>query len=155
MDFAFPDLSKSAGLSSSSRAGENVGQAAASATAPQPRLPLTAYSTVTHAGPSRSNKSLPTTAAEGTKASSDKAGQSQIDYLRLISSEGAEPSQPLRRDIPLSELQSHGTARDAWICLKGKVYDVTTYLQVSSRRGMMAAERRRTSLDYSDVDVDY
>ena len=143
MDFAFPDLSKSSGLPVSSSSSGAGGHAAASAAAPQPRLPLTAYSTVTHVGPSRSNKSAPTTAAEGTKASSDKAGQSQVEYLRLISSEGAEPSQPLRRDIPLSELQSHGTARDAWICLKGKIYDVTTYLQVSAQRGMMAAKSNR------------
>lgn len=140
MDFAFPDLTKS-GLASS---GEIVGQSAASgpsASLKQPRLPLTAFSTVTHAGPSSSNKPAPTTAAEGIKASSDKAGQSQVEYLRLISSEGAGPSQPLRRDIPLSELHLHGTAGDAWICLKGKVYDVTTYLQASGQRGIMGGGR--------------
>ncbi len=37
--------------------------------------------------------------------------------------------QPLRQGITLDELRQHSTAADAWIALKGKVYDITAYVK--------------------------
>ena len=121
MDFAFPDLSKRMYPSEAPTSGPATS-----------RLPLTAFSTVTHARSVRQHhEDEPSPTDVMHKVTSEKAGKSQMDYLRLESGERAGPSQALRHDIPLSELRLHDKAGDAWICLKGKVYDMSSYVNVS------------------------
>ena len=129
MDFAFPDLSKAAESSRVAAVDEP-------APAPTPRIPLGLLATVTHAGPPRSTE-VSSSASSSSKVTSEKSGKSQVDFMRLLSSEEGEAgtSQPLRKDIPLSELQQHNTAGDAWICIKGKIYDMSTYMTVGFKAG--------------------
>lgn len=37
--------------------------------------------------------------------------------------------QPLRRNIPMSEVAIHNTKQDGWIVLKGNVYNISPYLK--------------------------
>ena len=129
MDFAFPDLSKA--VESSRAAAGNE-----SAPAPTPRVPLGLLATVTHAGPPKSTEES-SSASSSSKVTSERSGKSQVDFMRLLSSTEDETgtSQPLRKDIPLSELQQHNSAGDAWICIKGKIYDMSMYMTVGPREG--------------------
>ncbi|KXZ49260.1 hypothetical protein GPECTOR_22g853 [Gonium pectorale] len=59
-------------------------------------------------------------------------GYSQVDWLRLSKSgtdlnglDGAS----LRRDITLDEVKQHRTPEDAWMVLRGKVYNISPYLR--------------------------
>ncbi|EIE25832.1 cytochrome b5, partial [Coccomyxa subellipsoidea C-169] len=58
-------------------------------------------------------------------------GYSQMDWLRL--SRGSQDlagrqGQPLRRDITMEEVKAHRTKSDAWTVLRGKVYNITPYI---------------------------
>eukprot|EP00955_Chlamydomonas_euryale_P051232 354819-Chlamydomonas_euryale.AAC.2 len=55
----------------------------------------------------------------------------QVDYMRMMSGGGggaAGSERPQGRGISRDELRAHRSPGDAWIALKGKVYDVTSYL---------------------------
>mmetsp|Transcript_25484 Transcript_25484/g.75332 ORF Transcript_25484/g.75332 Transcript_25484/m.75332 type:complete len:147 (-) Transcript_25484:497-937(-) len=63
-------------------------------------------------------------------APTEKAA-SQVDYMRMMSGGGggaAGSERPQGRGISRDELRAHRSPGDAWIALKGKVYDVTSYL---------------------------
>ena len=54
-----------------------------------------------------------------------------MDWVRLKASSSdlaQRKGTPLRRSIPLSELQEHKSQHDCWIALKGVVYQVSSYL---------------------------
>lgn len=70
-------------------------------------------------------------AGAGKGTGFDKGARSQVEYLRSQHGPlGAAPapSVPLR-PISLQELSQHKAVGDAWIALKGRVYDVTRYVQ--------------------------
>ena len=132
MDFAFPDLTKAVKTSAPAAVDH------ADDPAPTPRrIPLGLLATVTHAVvPKIADSASDVTSSLSSKqAGGEKSGKSQVDYMRHLSSEDTGPSQPLRRDIPLSELKQHSTAGDAWMAIKGKVYDISSYMTVRKQRG--------------------
>ncbi|GAX78438.1 hypothetical protein CEUSTIGMA_g5879.t1 [Chlamydomonas eustigma] len=134
------------------------------------RLPLTAFSTVMHASPKPSSSCYSDTDAISNTESgnrvvpvrkpSERAGQSQLQYLRSLNDELEAPTS-LRKDITLEELKNHNTATNAWIALKGKVYDVTGYLQYhpgGSKILISSAGKDATELFkkyHSWIDADY
>ena len=132
MEFSFPDLvNRTDKLPTASTSTEQKD----SGSVATPRVPLTAFSTVTHAVSSKPKDEISSTSSDVHKVTSEKAGASQMDYLRLETKEDAGTSQGLRNGIPLSELRMHDKPGDAWISLKGKVYDMSSYLQVGWRVG--------------------
>lgn len=59
-------------------------------------------------------------------------GYSQVDWLRRTKSgedlNGLQ-GKALRKDIPMDEVKLHKTEDDAWMVLRGKVYNITPYLK--------------------------
>eukprot|EP00884_Botryococcus_braunii_P003020 jgi/Botrbrau1/12719/Bobra.67_1s0082.1 len=56
-------------------------------------------------------------------------GFSQVEWLRMSqTTDLAGQGGKLRRDITLEEVQKHKTEHDAWIILRGKVYNIGPYL---------------------------
>ncbi|EFJ49789.1 hypothetical protein VOLCADRAFT_46640, partial [Volvox carteri f. nagariensis] len=59
-------------------------------------------------------------------------GYTQVDWLRLSKS-GTDLNglggKALRRDITLEEVKKHHTADDAWMVLRGKVYNIGPYMR--------------------------
>jgi cytochrome b involved in lipid metabolism len=59
-------------------------------------------------------------------------GFSQMDWMRLTKDKSKDlnglAGAPLRKHIPLSEVQLHSTADDAWTVIHNKVYNMTPYL---------------------------
>jgi cytochrome b involved in lipid metabolism len=59
-------------------------------------------------------------------------GYSQMDWMRLTASKadlaglgGARP----RRDLTLADVAAHSSPDDAWMALRGRVYNITPYLR--------------------------
>ncbi|GFR47511.1 hypothetical protein Agub_g9143 [Astrephomene gubernaculifera] len=102
---------------------------------PPKKMPLTAFSTVTdRSGPQSSTPAAPVPLYEKPARSKVplEKGYTQVDWLRLAKS-GADltgrDGQPLRRDISLAEVRQHASAEDAWMVLRGKVYNIGPYLR--------------------------
>ncbi|KAG2500659.1 hypothetical protein HYH03_001425 [Edaphochlamys debaryana] len=98
------------------------------------KIPLTAFSTVTdRSGPSLAPQvAVPITDKPARSKIPLEKGYTQVDWLKLSKS-GTDLNglggQALRKDISLAEVAQHKTADDAWMVLRGKVYNVTPYLR--------------------------
>jgi cytochrome-b5 reductase len=62
-----------------------------------------------------------------------KAGFGLADWTRLVRTSRnlalrRDPSAPLRRAISWSEIQTHNSPHDGWVVLRGKVYNITAYI---------------------------
>lgn len=58
-------------------------------------------------------------------------GYSQMDWMRLTNTHpdlAGRKGQPKTRAITMAEVKQHRSKEDAWLVLKGKVYNVTPYL---------------------------
>ncbi|KAJ8906590.1 hypothetical protein NDN08_003083 [Rhodosorus marinus] len=74
-----------------------------------------------------------------------KPGFSQLDWLRKKSTK--IPPRP--RNILLEELREHSSVGNAWTAVRGKVYDISHYLDYHPGGGpylMMAAGKDATAL---------
>ncbi|GIL51102.1 hypothetical protein Vafri_7194 [Volvox africanus] len=99
------------------------------------KIPLTAFSTVTDRSGSSAEKTTPPVPLFEKPARSKvplEKGYTQVDWLRLSKS-GTDLNglngKNLRRDITLEEVQKHHTADDAWMVLRGKVYNIGPYMR--------------------------
>lgn len=109
-----------------------------SSTPTKPMQPLTAQSTVRHAGgasedgPSTSKPVLPIKevkpAGRRNKVPLEK-GFSQVDWLKLAKSgRDMRAGLGLRKDISWEEVRQHSAPDDAWMVLSGRVYNITHYM---------------------------
>eukprot|EP00798_Chlamydomonas_sp_ICE-L_P015714 gene15714-21826_t len=108
-----------------------------SSSAPAKKLPLTARSTVVHAGSGEAPKQVVASAAprvplpptiptpEHLAHEGLEKAASQLDYLKL--DDPLTPATP-DREISLNELALHRSSTDCWVAFKGKVYDITRYM---------------------------
>ncbi|GLC35612.1 hypothetical protein PLESTB_000188000 [Pleodorina starrii] len=97
------------------------------------KLPLTAFSTVTDRSGDSADKPTPSVPLYEKPARSKvplEKGYTQVDWLRLSKS-GTDlnglDGRPLRRDITLAEVAGHASPDDAWMALRGKVYNIGPY----------------------------
>lgn len=57
-----------------------------------------------------------------------KSSMNQARYVQLMSGrEDPAPTQP--RHVSRAELKTHNSPTDCWVSYKGKVYDITKYLE--------------------------
>lgn len=97
------------------------------------KLPLTAFSTVIDK--SSGSEDVEAVAlsekAPRSKVALEK-GYSQVDWLRLSTS-GADLTglggAGVRKDVTLDEVRQHKALPDPWIVLRGKVYNIGSYLK--------------------------
>lgn len=99
-----------------------------------PKVPLTARSTVVDrsaAGPASTSAPVPLAEVKRNKVPLEK-GYSQVDWIRLSRSgadlAGLKGERP-RKNITKEEVASHKTPEDAWMVLRGKVYNIGPYLR--------------------------
>lgn len=99
---------------------------------------MTPPSSLTRAMPDERPASAGTHAMTSAQASSRiivRPGYSQMDWLRRTKRErvdgGDADAKPLdaSRVISLEELATHATVNDCWIGLRGKVYNLTAYVE--------------------------
>lgn len=67
----------------------------------------------------------------GTKGAGVKKGFGLYDWTRLLRSSkdlARRQGKPIRKAITLQEIGQHNDNFDAWIALRGKVYNITPYL---------------------------
>ncbi|KAK9868452.1 hypothetical protein WJX84_008147 [Apatococcus fuscideae] len=121
--------------------------------------PLTSKSTVRDAADSKdagtftgfSKPAMPKSIPKRGKVPLEK-GYSQVDWMRTKKEHrkmAGLDSQPLRKEIPLSEVAQHKTAEDAWTVLNGKVYNMTPYLPFHP--GGKAQMMRGAGIDSSEL----
>lgn len=58
-----------------------------------------------------------------------KPGRSLMDWIRLGSTKDLSGTGGKYRPVTTSELNSHNKQNDAWMCIHGKVYNVTDYME--------------------------
>ena len=56
-------------------------------------------------------------------------GHSPMDWMRANASVASMTPHAGRGVVPLAEVERHNTAGDAWVVLRGVVYDMTPYLR--------------------------
>jgi cytochrome b involved in lipid metabolism len=81
--------------------------------------------------PARPITTKPTTSATAPRRRPKSARFGLADWTRLLSASkdlAQRHGQPLRRNIPWSEIQQHSSIHDGWIVLKQKVYRLSPYL---------------------------
>ncbi|EEB07692.1 cytochrome b5 reductase [Schizosaccharomyces japonicus yFS275] len=57
------------------------------------------------------------------------AGHSPLDWARLVASKQNLSGVPTIIKVSKEELAKHNKPDDCWMCIKGKVYNITPYLQ--------------------------
>lgn len=105
---------------------------------PPPKVPLTARATVTDRSAPQGETSRPAAPAAVALADAAKRnrvplekGFSQVDWIRLTRKEAdlaGLGGAGLRKNISHEEVKQHASKEDAWLILRGKVYNISPYL---------------------------